>query len=169
MPTAGLSKEAVVKGIDAYRGLADSFETAFIIDDHAQIAKDQGLDGVHLSKFDTTAMRNARKLLGGDRIVGAFCGFSKHDGMCAGEIGADYVSFGPVTLDEFGEGPAEPALFEWWSQMIEVPLVAEGALAEAQLANIAPYLDFVTFGDEIWNADDPLVAFDDLVRAASGA
>ena len=74
-------------------------------------------------------MRKVRKDLGPDAIIGAFCGDSRHDGMTAGELGADYVSFGPVGPTGLGDGRlAALELFQWWSEMIEVPCVAEGAL-----------------------------------------
>ncbi len=41
-------------------------------------------------------MRDVRKALGADRIVGAFAGASRHKGMTLAEAGADYVAFGPV-------------------------------------------------------------------------
>ncbi|HIE71875.1 MAG TPA: hypothetical protein EYP98_17775, partial [Planctomycetes bacterium] len=53
-----------------------------------------GLDGVHLTD-GSRSVRVARKELGPDAIVGAFCGTSRHDGMVAGEAGADYVALGP--------------------------------------------------------------------------
>ena len=40
-----------------------------------------------------------------DAIVGAFCGTSRHDGMTAGEMGADYVSFGPVAAVSLPPAP----------------------------------------------------------------
>ena len=47
-----------------------------------------------------------RKALGRDAIVGAFARASRHEGMTAAEIGADYVSFGPVGA---GSGTAHRA------------------------------------------------------------
>lgn len=66
---------------------------AVVIDDHVKLAQRHGLDGVHLTD-GARAVRDARKELGDDAIVGAFCGSSRHEGMTAAEHGADYVSFG---------------------------------------------------------------------------
>ena len=50
-------------------------------------------------------------------------------GLTAAEIGADYVSFGPAGPTGLGDGSIVPLdLFEWWSEMIEVPVVAEGGI-----------------------------------------
>ena len=76
--------------------------------------------------------------------------------MNAGEAGADYVCFGPLQAGSLGDGSfAEPELFQWWSEMIEVPVVAEGGLTEDLARELAPYTDFFGIGDEIWTADSP--------------
>ena len=104
-----------------------------------------------------------------DAIVGAFCGTSRHDGMTAAEIGADYVSFGPVSAGLLGDGTlAEPELFQWWSEMIEVPVVAEGGLTPDAIAAIAPFADFLCLGDEIWrHQDGPTAALRQLAARLS--
>ena len=38
--------------------------------------------------------------------------------------------------------------------MVELPVVAEGALDAAAVASLAPVSDFLAFGEEIWGADD---------------
>ena len=109
-------------------------------------------------------MRKVRKTLGNDAIVGAFCGASRHDGMTAGEAGADYVAFGPVGATSLGDGTrAEEELFAWWSEMIEVPVVAEGALNADLVRQLAPVTDFFGVGEEIWRDDDPAAALARLV------
>ena len=71
--------------------------------------------------------------------------------MTAAEAGADYVSFGPVGASALGDGTTAPAeLFAWWSEMIEVPVVAEGALTPDLAAEIGRTADFLALGDEIW-------------------
>ena len=108
----------------------------------------------------------ARKELGDDAIVGSYCGPSKHDGMAAGEAGADYVSFGPVQASALGYGShAEQELFQWWSEVIEVPVVAEEALDAEMIRALAPFTDFFGVGDEIWSSDDPAAALATLIAA----
>ena len=129
------------------------------------LAERLGLDGVHLTD-GARQIRTARKALGADAVVGAFCGTSRHDGMTAGEAGADYVSFGPAGDTVLGDGSrAEFEVFEWWSQMIEVPVVAEGALDEDLIRRLAPVTDFFGIGTEIWGAEDPAAELVRLVAA----
>ena len=76
--------------------------------------------------------------------------------MTAGEAGADYISFGPVGQSALGDGSvADPELFQWWTEMIELPVVAEGALDISLVEALATSTDFFGIGDEIWRDDDP--------------
>jgi thiamine-phosphate pyrophosphorylase len=145
--------------------VAHDRDVAIVIADHLQLVARHGLDGVHLMDA-ARSVRLARKELGPDAIVGTWCGASKHAGMAAGEAGADYVCFGPLATTALHHGAiAERALFEWWSEVIEVPLVAEGALTPALVADFAPVTDFFAIGAEIWSAPDPVAALRDLVAA----
>ncbi|MEY8840709.1 thiamine phosphate synthase [Cribrihabitans sp. XS_ASV171] len=162
---AGSDEDAMARAADMLREVSHARDVAIVISDHLLMAQRLGLDGVHLSDA-SRSVRAARKELGADAIVGSFCGTSRHDGMNAGEAGSDYVAFGPVTLSGLGDGSvAEPELFEWWSQMIEIPVVAEGGLNEDMVRALAPHTDFFGIGEEIWRADDPLVALKALTAA----
>lgn len=156
---------ALCRAADTCREVAHGQDVAIVIDTHFVLAERLGLDGVHLTDGSRT-VRKARKELGPDAIVGAFCGTSRHDGMSAGEAGADYISFGPAGVSALGDGSqAEAELFEWWSQMIEVPVVAEGALDAATISQLSSMTDFFGVGDEIWREDDPSAALGELIAA----
>ena len=103
-------------------------------------------------------LREVRKALGADRIVGAFAGASRHRGMTLAEAGADYVAFGPV--GETGllgdEERAPDDLFAWWSEMIETPCVAEGGVTEADAARLCATADFVVPDRRLWDDVDPV-------------
>lgn len=152
----------VARAADACREAAHARDVPLVIERHVGLVERLGLDGLHLPD-GPRQMRDSRAALGGEAIVGAFCGTSRHDGMTAGEIGADYISFGPVGDSGLGDGKrAERDLFAWWSQMIELPVVAEGALDRALVEALAPVTDFFAIGAEIWGAEDPLAALRDL-------
>lgn len=79
--------------------------------------------------------------------------------MTAGEAGADYVSFGPVGESVLGRGgPAPLDLFQWWSETIEVPVVAEGAITRELVQQLSTACDFIAIGPEIWAEDSPTEA-----------
>ena len=157
--------EHLTRAADLCRDVAHARDVAMVISDHVALAERLGLDGVHL-RDGATAVRAARKSLGREAIVGRFCGASRHDGMSAGEAGADYISFGPVTATGLGAGQvAPPELFEWWSEMIELPVVAEGALDAQAVARLAAHVDFFGIGEEIWRDEDPAAALRRLTAA----
>lgn len=164
---ASREEDRIARTADALRETCHARDVALVIEEHILLVERLGLDGVHLTDGARSA-RKVRKDLGADAIVGAFCGTSRHDGMNAGEAGVDYVSFGPVGATPLGDGTmADREIFEWWSQMIEVPVVAEGALNGDLVAGLAPYTDFFGIGDEIWTAEDPVAALS-LLRSAFG-
>ncbi|MFN3273749.1 MAG: thiamine phosphate synthase [Paracoccus sp. (in: a-proteobacteria)] len=159
---AGAEEDELGRLADLAREIAHARDVAVVIDDHVKLAQRHGLDGVHLTD-GARSVRYARKELGDDAVVGAFCGGSRHEGMTAGEAGADYVSFGPVGDSALYRGePAELDLFQWWSEVIEVPVVAEGAITRELLAQLNPVTDFIAIGPEIWGEDDPLTALTNL-------
>lgn len=158
-------EDRLARSADALREVTHARDIALVLSEHRMLVERLGLDGVHLPD-GARSVRDARKMLGEDAIVGSFCGTSRHEGMSAGEAGADYVCFGPVTPSALGDGSyAAQEMFEWWSEVIEIPVVAEGGLDAARIAQLAPFTDFFAFGDEVWQADDPAQRLTELVEA----
>lgn len=126
-------------------------DVALVVSDHFRLVDRLGLDGVHLTQAGTT-VREARKALGAERIVGAHGGTSRHHGMILAEAGADYVSFGPLAATgALGDGTTvDLEMFEWWSDMIETPCVAEGGISPALATEVADHADFLVPGDLDW-------------------
>jgi thiamine-phosphate pyrophosphorylase len=143
-------------------------DVALVVAEHWRLVQPLGLDGVHLGGASgSTPVREVRKALGPDRIVGCFAGASRHRGMTMAEAGADYVAFGPV--GETGllgdHARAGDDLFAWWSEMIETPCVAEGGLTPADAARLAPVADFVVPDRRLWGAPDPVAAIAGVATA----
>ena len=160
---AGKDEDMIQRAADACRLVSHARDVAIVIENHMLMVQRLGLDGVHLTD-GARQVRYVRKELGSDAIVGSFCGVTRHEGMNAGEAGADYVAFGPVGTTPLGTGEqVEFDLFEWWSQVIEVPVIAEGALTKALIEKFGPVTDFFGIGEEIWTAEDPLQALKDLI------
>ena len=146
--------DTIGRAADLLRETCHAAEVPLIIDSHYRLVKSHGLDGVHLPD-GARQLRDIRKQLGGDAIIGGFCGASRHAGLTAAEMGADYVSFGPVSDTALGDGTiAELETFKWWSQMIELPVVAEGYVTLQAAEKLAPVTDFFALGQEIWGADE---------------
>ena len=162
---ASKDESDVSRAADTLREVAHARDVALVITDHVLMVERLGLDGVHLTDAART-VRFARKSLNPEAIVGSFCGALRHDGLSAGESGADYVSFGPVGASPLGDGTvAEKDLFQWWSDVVEVPVVAEGGLTQVLITDLAPITDFFGIGDEIWSTDDPQATLSELIAA----
>lgn len=162
---ASRNEARVAQAADACRELAHARDVPLVIEAHIGLVARLGLDGVHLPD-GARQVRHARKQLGPDAIVGAYARASRHDGINAAEAGADYVSFGPLGASALGDGSrATREIFEWWSEVIEIPIVAEGALDPGLVDDFAPVSDFFAIGEEIWREADALAA----LKALAGA
>ena len=134
-------------------------DVALVVTDHYRLVEPLGLDGVHLDSA-RTPLREVRKSLGDDRIVGAHAGASRHQGMTLGEAGADYVSFGPVgDTGALGDDTQAPGkLFEWWAEMFETPCVAEGGVTLQHAEQLRDTADFLVPDLGIWREPDDVAA-----------
>ena len=164
---ASRDEDRISRTADALRAVAHARDVALVIESHVLMVERLGLDGVHLMD-GARSIRKVRKDLGTDAIIGAYCGTTRHDGISAAEAGADYVAFGPVGQSPLGDGSTAGAdLFQWWSEMIEVPVVAEGSLTVELIAKLGPITDFIGIGAEIWHADDARQAIKELLAPLS--
>jgi len=165
---ASIDEDHISRAADALRDIAHARDIMLVVERHALLVERLGLDGVHLMDGGRN-LRQLRKDLGEDAILGAYCNTSRHDGLTAGEAGADYVSFGPTQASTLGDGSfAQAELFQWWSEVIEVPVVAEGALDINMIRALAPRTDFFGIGTEIWDKDDPVAELATLIAAMQG-
>lgn len=158
-------EDRILRAADMLREITHERDIAMVIETHVQMVERLGLDGVHLTD-GARSVRKIRDELGKDAIVGTYCSQSRHEGMNAGESGADYISFGPVGKSQLGDGEvAEKELFQWWSEMIEVPVVAEGNLSDQDFTDLASATDFFGIGDEIWANDNPAARMGEIMSA----
>ncbi|MDZ7906628.1 MAG: thiamine phosphate synthase [Cypionkella sp.] len=162
---AATDPDTIARAADACRVISHARDVAIVIENHLKFVEPHGLDGIHLTD-GARQVRALRKDLGPDAIIGTYCGASRHDGMNAAEAGADYVAFGPAGDSPLGRAePLDFDIIEWWSQVIEVPCITEGALTPDLISRYAPVTDFFAIGPEIWGADDAAVALGKLLAA----
>jgi len=164
------SESEVGRAADRLRPICHDRDVALLVSDYVGLVERCGLDGVHLENRSAKAVRDARKALGRDRIIGAFGGASRHTAMTLAEAGADYVSLGPVGEGiGLGEETATPDLFKWWFEMIETPVVAEGRLTLEAATAVAPYIDFLAPSHSVWeHPEGPAAAVRAYARALAG-
>ncbi|MEM7546838.1 MAG: thiamine phosphate synthase [Pseudomonadota bacterium] len=149
--TATEDEDMIRRIADQLREVCHPRDVALVLTDHFRLVSSLGIDGVHLAN-PRLSVRDARKALGEDAIIGAFGGASRHQGMTLGEAGADYVALGPVMANGLDDDKvAEPALFEWWAEMIETPSVAEGGMTLSLAEALSAHADFIAADSAVWD------------------
>ena len=83
-----------------------STKTLFIVNDYADVAAVALADGVHLGQEDLS-LKQARKILGQDKIIGVSC-HNLAQALKAQKEGADYIGIGP--LYETATKPGYPGI-----------------------------------------------------------
>lgn len=155
IPAAG--EDDIARAADALRPVCHDRDIPLLLCEHFRLVRPTGVDGVHL--MGSRSVREARKELGTDAIIGAYVGATRHAGMTAGETGADYVAFGPVSDTGLGSGEiASLETFAWWSEAVELPVVAEGGITDDMIAQLRDQTDFFALGAEVFQAEDPVSA-----------
>ncbi len=160
--------EDIIKAARTLMPICHAKDVAFIINDRPDIAQKVGADGVHVGQDDMN-YKEAREILGPDKIIGVTCKDSKHLAMTAGEQGADYVAFGAFypTPTKITTSVAHPSLLTWWQELFEIPCVAIGGITvdnALELANAGA--DFLAICGGVWDyKDGPKQAVHDLNQA----
>jgi thiamine-phosphate pyrophosphorylase len=139
--------------IDVLRPVSQSRGVAFLLNDVPDLAAATGCDGAHVGQTDTPA-REARRILGPDRMLGVTCHGSRDLAMQAGEDGADYVAFGAFFPSPTKQVAAlvDPDILTWWSELMEPPCVAIGGIDASNCRNLVEAgADFVAVVSAVWN------------------
>ncbi|MDC9729814.1 MAG: thiamine phosphate synthase [Methyloprofundus sp.] len=113
----------------ALKELCQQYHTPLIINDHVDLAKKIGADGVHLGKEDGL-IQYARQQLGSNAIIGVSCYNDINLALQAEKNSADYVAFGrfyPSSSKPLA-APAELTTLTLAKKSISVPIVAIGGI-----------------------------------------
>lgn len=123
--------------------------------DAATVAVRGGADGVHVGSGELATLRDLRRRLGPERILGAGGLASRDDAMAAGEIPCDYVLFGEPRPS--GGVPSIESVIEragWWSAIFTVPCVVYAPSLASVPRIAATGAEFVALGDAVWGDPD---------------
>ena len=109
--------------------LCRHFQTPLIINDDIRLADLIGADGVHLGK-DDGSIREARIILGPDKIIGVSCYNDLQRALDAETHGANYVAFGSFFRSSTKPGAtvAPLTLLHEAKQSLSIPIVAIGGI-----------------------------------------
>lgn len=145
--------DTILRAADLLRPIAQARDVALILNDRPDLALKAGADGAHVGADDMDPA-TARRLLGPDLQLGVSCYDSRDRAMRAGEAGADYVAFGafhpsPTKTTGF---VATPELLAWWSELMELPVVAIGGITAENCGPIVRAgADFLAVTSAVWD------------------
>ena len=152
----GADDDAIRRAADLLLPVAQARGVAVIMNDRADLAVETGCDGAHVGRSDGD-LREARRLLGPDRTLGATGHDSRHLAMEAAEAGADYVAFGaffPTDTKETTHRP-DPEILTIWSETTEIPCVAIGGIPAGNCeVLVRAGADFLAVIGGVWNHPD---------------
>jgi len=138
--------------------LTRRYEVPLIINDHLEIARNIGAEGVHLGQHDAS-LSEARRILGSEAIIGVSCYGSIERGIEAQKGGADYLAFGtpfftPTKPDR------EPTSFEILREakrvIPNVPIFAIGGITPLNVASVLETgVDGIAVITSVFGSSDP--------------
>ena len=145
------------------RRLCDSYQATFILDDHVELVREIGADGVHLGKKDMP-VAEARKTLGNDCIIGGTAN-TFDDVKMHYEASANYIGCGPFRFTTTKQGLAPVLGLEGYRSIIaqmsaegiNLPMVAIGGItAEDIPAIMQTGVSGIALSGAVLRAADPV-------------
>lgn len=109
----------------------------FLINDNAELAVKVNADGVHLGQKDGS-IKQARSLLGEDKIIGVTCHNQIELAQHAEQQGADYVAFGRFFASQTKPDalPADLCVLTAAKKSLSIPVVAIGGITADNAENV---------------------------------
>lgn len=140
--------------------LAQDKGCAVLLEGEPGLVRMLGADGLHVAG-EIAALKPALAALKPQMIVGTATPTSRDEAMSRGELGVDYVMFGPLSGAIDAE-TREMAL--WWAETMEIPAVLSDPEATPETVN-AEGCEFIALGESIWKSADPALALTAIVAA----
>lgn len=124
------SPEAIIRLGRELLTVTRRYGALLIVNDHPNVAREIGADGVHVGREDPP-VAEARALLGPDAIIGASCYGDVARAVAAEQAGADYVAFGtPFPSPTKTKRTDTPlGIFREAKRQVQVPVFAIGGIA----------------------------------------
>ncbi len=157
------SESEVMEAAVQVRRLCDSYGAVFILDDHVELVRKTGADGVHLGLKDMP-ISMARQILGPDTIIGGTAN-TFADVQAHAAAGADYIGCGPyrftTTKKNLSPVLGTDGYREIMSQMrasgITLPVVAIGGIGADDIPAIMKSgVSGIALSGSILRAADPV-------------
>jgi len=143
----------------------------FIIDDHVELVKQIGADGVHLGRQDMP-IAEARQLLGPDFIIGGTAN-TFDDILNHVKAGADYIGCGPFRYTTTKQNLSPILGLEGYSDIVKqmqehnihLPIVAIGGITFDDIPAIMQTgVTGIALSGTVLRADDPIAEMKKIVE-----
>jgi thiamine-phosphate pyrophosphorylase len=145
LPRGAHSENGYKALVKAVLPVAQGKDVAVIIEGTPGEVRKLGADGLHVTG-GSDEVREAMVALKPDFIVGAAALLSMDDAMSKGELGVDYVFFGPLSGSI---APAARELAHWWAETMEVPSVLSDPEATDPDGE-SEGCEFIALGERLW-------------------
>ncbi len=152
--------------------LCRRYGAIFVIDDHVELVKKIGADGVHLGKNDMP-VDEARQILGSDFIIGGTAN-TFDDIRRLHQAGADYIGCGPFRFTETKKNLSPVLGLQGYRDIvrqmrqngIDLPIVAIGGITLPDIPEIlGTGVTGIALSGMILHAPDPVAMMEQVVTA----
>ncbi|MFP4332219.1 MAG: thiamine phosphate synthase [Campylobacterales bacterium] len=166
------SKDSEVEGIcQELQALCSSYDATFIIDDRAELVDKIGAQGLHIGK-DDIGLKEARAIVGGEKIIGVSCYGSVRRAKEAQDMGANYVAFG-----SFFRSPTKPKstiidlnVITKAKKEITLPICVIGGIDASNLEELMEYKpDMISVVSAVFGGADIEKRVEELNKIIEGA
>ncbi len=130
------TKKDMIKEAKKLRKICES-KAIFLINDYLDIALECNADGVHIGQ-DDISYKNARTLLGKDKIIGLTV-HSLKEAIEAEKLGVDYIGLAPIFKTGTKEDARDPIgidVLKTVRKNINLPIVAVGGINKNNVKEI---------------------------------
>ena len=157
------SPEEIIPIAKEAMAMCRKYGATFIIDDHVELVKRLGADGVHLGKNDMP-ISEARRILGKDFIIGGTANTFEDVRMHA-EAGADYIGCGPFRFTTTKKNLSPVLGLEGYADIvskmkaegINLPIVAIGGITKEDIPSLMKTgINGIALSGSILRAENPI-------------
>ncbi len=157
------SEEVIIETGKLLNELCKQYGATFIIDDHVELVKIIGADGVHIGKNDMPADK-AREILGNEVIIGGTAN-TFEDIVELVNKGVNYIGLGPFRFTTTKKNLSSMLGIEGYEDIvakckeagINIPIVAIGGINAEDITSIMRTgINGIAVSGTILNASDPV-------------
>ena len=147
------SVSEILKIAKKIKKITKKYKVKLIINDSAIIANKIGADGCHLGQSDGS-IKNARKILKNEKIIGITCHGSKRLILNAIKEKSSYIALGSFFKSKLKPNAkkAQKNLIVWTKKRTRLPLVAIGGIDNKNYKSLIKLgVNYLAISSFIWN------------------